>query len=343
MTGNGRRKIRRPWAWLRASLSILLACGLLTSCGQRSGGGRAQTCQRRGKGGLLLGPARGGASPFLRGDTNASGRLDIADAVRTFGYLFSESPKTLECHDAADSNDSGAIDIADGIYSLNYLFASGPAPPPPLSECGADPTGDALDCESFKICAQPGECLTAADLEEIARHHLPGEICLAPGEFGISGVLSAEACPEAAPSGCPGLGVPGCAIDLAAVDCELDRSSSRIEIHVEGSVTDFPLAIEGYGLEALCRIDAVFAVDARLPLILAPAPEGRLVIYDILEPQILDVAVSLEVNGGLLCDVFAALREQFIAAKRQEVSETAKGRLEELRLAYVGARICPRR
>jgi hypothetical protein len=53
---------------------------------------------------------------------------------------------------AADANDSGAVNIADAIYLLGYVFASGPALPPPLVDCGSDPTPDSLTCESFLPC-----------------------------------------------------------------------------------------------------------------------------------------------------------------------------------------------
>lgn len=91
-----------------------------------------------------------GQPRFRRGDTNEDGRMDIADAIRTLGYLFSGEP--CSCLKSADANDSGQVDIADGIYVLNYLFASGDAPPVPFEACGHDPSDDGLSCDSFKPC-----------------------------------------------------------------------------------------------------------------------------------------------------------------------------------------------
>lgn len=86
-------------------------------------------------------------TPFLRADANVDGTVDIADAIRVLGYLFSQRP--LSCFDAADANDSGAIDIADAVYTLAYLFAKGPEPLPPFGEVGLDPTDDALSCNAY--------------------------------------------------------------------------------------------------------------------------------------------------------------------------------------------------
>jgi len=277
---------------------------------------------------------------FIRGDANANGGHEITDAVRTFGFLFLGDPLVLECSDAADSNDSGLVDLADGIYTLNFLFTGGPPPPSPYPECAGDPTDDGLDCESFDPCASGGECMTVADLNAIARDLLPPEICLPPGIFGLSGALTVEICPEPAAGGCPEVGEPGCAIAIRVVDCELNRAKSEIVMHVEGETIDLPLSIAASGLENLCRIDAAFVVDARLPLYLASAPDGTLEIVDIHEPVLSSIDVELTTRGGVLCDAFAALEDHVVAVKLREVEATASRRVAEMREAFVGARIC---
>jgi len=90
---------------------------------------------------------------FVRGDVNADGRIDIADAIKILGYLFAQSD--LGCFDAADINDDGTINIADPIALLGFFF-SGEAPPaPPFPDCGVDPTdSDRLGCESFPLCGE---------------------------------------------------------------------------------------------------------------------------------------------------------------------------------------------
>jgi len=89
---------------------------------------------------------------FMRGDANADGKRDIADAIRVLGYLFGGGTTQLGCLDAADANDEGKVDIADAIKILGHLFALAGPLPEPFAACGADPTPDALTCESFPAC-----------------------------------------------------------------------------------------------------------------------------------------------------------------------------------------------
>jgi hypothetical protein len=85
-------------------------------------------------------------TPFLRGDANQDGSVDISDVVVVLGYLFLGS-RPSACPDAADVDDSGELDLADPISALNYLFNQGSVPPPPgPSRPGVDPTPDTLGC-----------------------------------------------------------------------------------------------------------------------------------------------------------------------------------------------------
>ena len=71
------------------------------------------------------------------GDLNLDDRLDIADAVSLFQFLFFGSPTRLPCGDGAadnaanvalyDWNGDQTIDLADGTAGLNWLFQGGPA------------------------------------------------------------------------------------------------------------------------------------------------------------------------------------------------------------------------
>ncbi|MGE4618552.1 MAG: hypothetical protein AAEJ04_01945 [Planctomycetota bacterium] len=100
--------------------------------------------------------AMGGAPPagptFGRGDCNADGGFNIADAIYTLASLFSGGPAGT-CSDACDSNDDGSLNIADAIFTLAALFSGGPAPADPApATCGEDPTTDSIDCASFAPC-----------------------------------------------------------------------------------------------------------------------------------------------------------------------------------------------
>ena len=82
---------------------------------------------------------------FLRGDANADGSMNVADAQFTLNYLFlgSEEPP---CLDALDSNDDGKVNISDAMASLNVLFLRVTDLPSPYPGTGTDPTPDNLSC-----------------------------------------------------------------------------------------------------------------------------------------------------------------------------------------------------
>jgi hypothetical protein len=88
---------------------------------------------------------------FRRGDANADGEVDIADAMFTLSWLFAEGVDP-SCLDAADSNDDGEIDIADAIKTLGHLFAGEGDLPDPFGACGPDATEDELECASYSAC-----------------------------------------------------------------------------------------------------------------------------------------------------------------------------------------------
>jgi len=80
---------------------------------------------------------------FKRGDGNADGSVNVADAVSLLGFLFSggEPPS---CPDTGDVNDDGKIDISDAVAVLRYLFAGAVIPAPGAGSCGPDETPDDL-------------------------------------------------------------------------------------------------------------------------------------------------------------------------------------------------------
>ena len=90
---------------------------------------------------------------YRRGDANADGAIDIADAVFVLGHLFAAGPAP-SCRDAGDANDDGALDIADAVAILGHLFAASGPLPQPFGSCGVDLTADDLDCGSFPPCEE---------------------------------------------------------------------------------------------------------------------------------------------------------------------------------------------
>ncbi len=85
--------------------------------------------------------------PFKRGDSNASGAIDIADAIYAINYLFLSGPSV--CPDAMDANHDGAVDLADALYLLLYINSLGPAPDFPFPSCG---TAALLGCDEYGAC-----------------------------------------------------------------------------------------------------------------------------------------------------------------------------------------------
>ena len=91
-------------------------------------------------------------TPFLRGDANLDGHVDIGDGIRLLDYLF-RGGVVLTCRDAADYNDTGTVDLGDPVFVFNWLFRGGPTPPDPgPRDCGPDPTDDRLDCAAYLPC-----------------------------------------------------------------------------------------------------------------------------------------------------------------------------------------------
>jgi hypothetical protein len=91
------------------------------------------------------------ACPFIRGDTDVNGKVNIGDAIATLRYVFDVGDEP-GCIKAADADDNGEVNIGDAIYTLGYLFEGGPDPEPPFPECGVDETEDGLSCLGFAAC-----------------------------------------------------------------------------------------------------------------------------------------------------------------------------------------------
>ncbi len=91
--------------------------------------------------------------PFLRGDGNADGRLNMGDVLTCLGYLFGGAPPP-RCLDSIDANDDGRANIGDALRMLGYLFGGEEPLPPPFPFCGTDPTPDSLGCAFGPDCSK---------------------------------------------------------------------------------------------------------------------------------------------------------------------------------------------
>jgi len=97
-------------------------------------------------------------NPFLRGDSNADGAVDVSDPLFTLNFLFIGG-SDLRCEDSADGNDDGAVDLSDAISTLKSLFLGGPSLPAPYPQTGLDPTPDQLGCEQGCSDRIDSECI----------------------------------------------------------------------------------------------------------------------------------------------------------------------------------------
>jgi hypothetical protein len=90
--------------------------------------------------------------PFLRGDANADGKVEMSDPIGVLRFLFTDQGQT-SCLDAGDANDDGMVDISDALRVLLHLFhGTADIPLPGKDTCGSDPTSDGLSCRSYPPC-----------------------------------------------------------------------------------------------------------------------------------------------------------------------------------------------
>ena len=91
------------------------------------------------------------STPFLRGDCNGDGTVNITDPIYLIDRLFDTLP--YSCVEACDANDDAGVNVADVVYSLGTLFVGTPPPPAPYPECGLDPDpGTRLPCDAIPNC-----------------------------------------------------------------------------------------------------------------------------------------------------------------------------------------------
>lgn len=68
-----------------------------------------------------------GPAPFVPGDANGSGGVDIDDIVYLIAYVFQGGPAPTPL-ETGECNCDGGIDIDDIVYLIEYVFQSGPEP-----------------------------------------------------------------------------------------------------------------------------------------------------------------------------------------------------------------------
>jgi uncharacterized protein (TIGR02145 family) len=71
--------------------------------------------------------ASAAADPYVCGDADGSGSVDIADAVYLVTYIFASGPEPSPLL-AGDASGDETLDISDAAYLVGYIFAGGSAP-----------------------------------------------------------------------------------------------------------------------------------------------------------------------------------------------------------------------
>jgi len=86
---------------------------------------------------------------FVRGDVDSDGFVDLTDAIFLIQHLYLRGPEG-DCRMALDLNANDRINNADAIHLFQYLFFGDLAPAPPFPECSrfGGLRKSALDCRS---------------------------------------------------------------------------------------------------------------------------------------------------------------------------------------------------
>lgn len=86
--------------------------------------------------------------PFLRGDCNDDGTVNIADGVWIINQVTGIGDAGT-CFAGCDANADGFNDLSDAIYILSYRFLAGPEPTPPFPNCDIEA---GADCAEKNVC-----------------------------------------------------------------------------------------------------------------------------------------------------------------------------------------------
>jgi hypothetical protein len=287
--------------------------------------------------------------PFLRGDADASGGVDLSDAVLVLQAFFMGTERP-GCDDAADVNDDGRMSVTDPIYLLRYLFFGGAGPRDPAGACGLDLTEDNLGCLAFAPCVIEIPCVDDAAINEALAGAIAAEFCIPAGIIEIpSDTLSLSVCPaDKAAAECGVLQQPGCPISLTSISGSLDVPGKRIVIHIEGKIVDLPIQVKEslLGTDTTCladfhgaQADAPFAFDVVVPLTLEEVPDGW-TISGVGNGSIENVDMRLSASGGLVCLLLQAGQDALIGPL-MELLGTALGALTaQLPADLQGLKVC---
>ncbi len=283
------------------------------------------------------------AVPFIRGDANQDGSVDVSDGIGILLYLFLEEPMT--CEDALDTNDSGNVDLADPVALFLYLFANGPAPAIPYPDCGNDsPSEDALDCVAFDptICpALPEGCLVEGDVADVVDAYLGQPLCIAsPAYEGSMEILGTPVPITACPVGCCTCtsGEEGCEATIDDLEVTIDFTTRSMSATYTASAEDI-VVIFG---EATCSVDLALVGWADGTFTLKPTQWENVYTFGRVNMLIFTVEnLSIEGSGAFVCRFLNAGADELRAEIEQVLNDGAADFMVAIEEELADSYICP--
>lgn len=291
-------------------------------------------------------------APFLRGDSNLDGVVNITDAVLVLRVLFlGDAPRG--CDDALDLDDDGEVSLEDCVLGLQFLFLDGPEPPAPFGQCGLDPTPDGLWCTLHPLCDSGDSlCITQETVDLLLADLVAPafSFCIPAGIIDLPlDPLAISMCPEDGAQPCGVTGLPGCFVEITSIMASVDIGGRRIALVIEGRVDDLPVRVTDsiFNSSTTC-LTSLHGEDPALPFHLETAisletlevGSGVEEVIGTSSGQVENVDLALSASGGLLCALFEAGQDALlglILSPLQSITEVVAGPLGE---QLVGLRLC---
>lgn len=89
--------------------------------------------------------------PFVRGDANSDGGVDLGDAIWLLSYVFQDGAAP-PCSKAGDANGDQVLDVGDAIFLISYIFSDGTSPSAPFPACGTETAPSSVCCLASPSC-----------------------------------------------------------------------------------------------------------------------------------------------------------------------------------------------
>jgi hypothetical protein len=299
--------------------------------------------------GLSLAAVCAGSNPFIRGDSNADGTVNLADGIYILQRLFASGP-AVTCLDAGDANDDEGLNLADAIYIFQNLFANGPSPPAPYPDCGEDPGGDTLDCVLYNEirCPPllPPECFSEAQVGDIVNQYLGQPICLPSPAYEDTldlGLFTVDV--TACPAGCPRCtctgGDPGCEVTIDQLDADIDFLGGTIATDLTASADDFTVDLD----TTRCVADVTITGSVAGTFTLVPLVDwegiSEITAIGPLVFTVTDVDVDIVDSGGFYCTALQAASGELKQPIQDALNENAEDFRQDLEAELLGMYVCP--